>query len=214
MLDEAMNDFCWHESKTPAHDYLIEAIRKILEDFNIPKQAKILDAGCGGGYVVHVLHKMHYQNIWGFDISKSGIDVSRSSFPEIKDRFITHDAYEKELPNTFPSLNYDLILSLEVIEHLYDPTAYLENIYSWLKQSGYLIITTPYHGYLKNLVITALNKFDGHFHPLSSGGHIKFFSQRTLYTILRNNNFKPIKFSGAGRCRYLWKSMIVLAQKI
>ncbi len=96
----------------------------------------------------------------------------------------------------FPSVNFDLILSIEIIEHLYNPKTYLENIYYWLKLSGYLIITTPYHGHLKNLVITALNKFDGHFNPLSDGGHMKFFSQRTLYKILRNNNFKPIKFSG------------------
>jgi 2-polyprenyl-3-methyl-5-hydroxy-6-metoxy-1,4-benzoquinol methylase len=206
-------DYGWIESKTPAHDYLLPIVKLILSQLKITHNAKILDAGCGGGYLVHELYNMNYKNIWGFDISKSGIEVSQSSFPEIREKFKLHNAYAKELPCSFPSVNYDLILSIEVIEHLYNPKAYVENINYWLKSRGYLIITTPYHGYLKNLVITALNKFDDHFNPLSDGGHIKFFTQRTLYKILRNYKFKPIKFLGAGRCRYLWKSMIVVAQK-
>jgi len=71
---------------------------------------------------------------------------------------------------------------VEVIEHLYSPKTYLANIYNWLKDDGYLILTTPYHGYLKNLAIALFNKFDNHFNPLWEGGHIKFF-QNTLCLI-------------------------------
>jgi len=108
---------------------------------------------------------------------------------------------------------YDVIVSMEVIEHLYSPKTYLANIYTWLNDDRYLILTTPYHGYLKNLTITLLNKFDNHFNPLWEGGHIKFFSKGTMFNILKDSGLKPIKFTGCGRIHYLWKSMVILCKK-
>jgi 2-polyprenyl-6-hydroxyphenyl methylase/3-demethylubiquinone-9 3-methyltransferase len=102
---------------------------------------------------------------------------------------------------------------MEVIEHLYSPEKYIQNIHRWLKENGILIITTPYHGYLKNLVIALLNKFDTHFNPLWEGGHIKFFSKKSLIELLMKNKFDILKFRGAGRLPFLWKSMIIVSRK-
>ena len=143
---QLIRDYGWNESKTCAHDYLLGTIVKILERVNVPEAAQILDAGCGGGYVMYELYRKDYENIWGFDASESGIDVSQNSYPEIKDRFKIHDAYQQRLPECFPDGNYDVVVSIEVIEHLYSPKKYLENIIRWLKPGGYLLITTPYHG--------------------------------------------------------------------
>ncbi len=103
---------------------------------------------------------------------------------------------------------------MEVLEHLYSPVKYLKNIYNWLDNPGYLILTTPYHGYFKNLLIVLFNKFDKHFDPLWEGGHIRFFSTKTLHKILRETGFYPIRFYGSGRFPFLWKSIIVVAEKI
>jgi len=59
-----------------------------------------------------------------------------------------------------------LVVSVEVIERLYSPKKYLENINRWLKPGGYLATITPYHGYLKNLAIALINGFDFRFNPL------------------------------------------------
>ncbi|MDH3975276.1 MAG: class I SAM-dependent methyltransferase [Deltaproteobacteria bacterium] len=126
---------------------------------------------------------------------------------------ITKD-YGWEIPNPFPRCNYDLILSAELIGRLYNRDLYLKNLNSWLKEGSYLIITTPCHGYLKNLIIALTNKFDNHINSLWEGGHIKFFSKKTLSHLLRDNGFKPIYFKGSGRMLYLWKSMIIIAKKL
>ncbi len=90
------------------------------------------------------------------------------------ENFFIHNAYELKLPLGVPQ-EYDLIILMEVIEHLYSPLTCLINVASWLKDNGYLILTTPYHGYMKNILIALLNKFDKHYNPLRDGGHIKFF---------------------------------------
>jgi len=206
--------FTWNTPGTHAHQYLLISVKKILNQFAIPKRAQILDAGCGGGYVMHELYRKGYENIWGFDASKSGIEVSQNSFSEIKDRFEIHDAYQQRLPESFPDGNYDLVVSVEVIEHLYSPKKYLENINRWLKPGGYLLITTPYRGYLKNLAIALINGFDFHFNPLFEGGHVKFFSKNTICKIFGDTNFEPVDFTGSGRLPYLWKSMVIVAKRV
>jgi len=74
-------------------------------------------------------------------------------------------------------------------------------------------MTTPYHGYLKCLVISGLGKMDKHLNPCWDGGHIKFFSVRTLSELICDNGFENVQFYFAGRVPCLWKNMICVAQK-
>lgn len=124
-----------------------------------------------------------------------------------------HDAYESSLPDNFCKI-YDVILSIEVIEHMYSPFKYLSNLNLWLKKGGILIISTPYHGYLKNLATALLNRFDFHSGSLNNMGHIKFFSKATISELLEKSGFRVVEFFGCGRMLYLWKSMLLVAEKI
>jgi hypothetical protein len=83
-----------------------------------------------------------------------------------------------------------------------------------LKPDGYLVLTTPYHGYFKNLVLSILGKWDAHLSPLWEGGHIKFWSRATLTRLLAEANFEVIDFAGVGRVPYLWKSMVLVARRV
>lgn len=163
--------------------------------------------------MVYTLYNdLGFKNVYGFDASNSGIEVARKNFPELAQNFFIHNAYESELPANVPQ-RYNLIISMEVLEHLYAPRNYLMNAYHWLESGGYLILTTPYHGYLKNIAISLFGFFDRHFNPLWEGGHIKFFSKHTIIKLLRETGFSVIKFKGVGRLPLLWKSMIVVAKK-
>jgi hypothetical protein len=73
---------------------------------------------------------------------------------------------------------------------------------------------TPYHGYLKNLALSVFDKWDFHHTPLWHGGHIKFWSKRTLTQLLTDSGFDVVEFHGVGRLPYLWKSMVLVATKV
>ena len=64
----------------------------------------------------------------------------------------------------------------------------------------------------KNLTMSLLNKMDNHFTVLWDGGHIKFWSKRTLSKLLKEFNFEMCKFKGSGRIPLLWKSMFIVAK--
>ena len=108
---------------------------------------------------------------------------------------------------------FDFVVSLETIEHLFDPRLFLRRAFEVLKPSGVLVLSTPYHGYLKNLALAVSGRLDSHFTALWDGGHIKFFSWPTLRTLLGEAGFVEIRFRGAGRFPLLWKSMLVSARR-
>lgn len=206
-------EYKWaNDPETCVHRYLVPAIIGILKKLKLNVGSRILDVGCGGGALVNRIYNIGFMNIWGIDASQSGVSLARASFPKIADRFFKHNAYESKLPNSIPE-RYDLIISMEVIEHLYSPETYLGNLYKWLNDDGYLIITSPYHGYLKNLLILFANKFEKHFNPLVEGGHIKFFSTRSLSALLHKRRFEVLKVKYIGRIPWIWKSMIFIARK-
>jgi len=110
-------------------------------------------------------------------------------------------------------LPFDIVISTEVVEHLYAPREWARGCFGALRPGGRFICTTPYHGYLKNLVISLAGKWDSHANPLWDGGHIKLWSKRTLTKLLSEVGFRNFEFRGAGRLPGLWMTMIVRAEK-
>ena len=188
---------------TPAHKYLLPRITTLIPQ-NVQR---ILDAGCGNGYLAGKLADLGYEVI-GIDIAEDGIAIAKERYPAQK--FLVASVYDDLLPMIGP---VDLVVSSEVIEHLYYPKSFLLNMYRVIRPNGWIILTTPYHGYLKNLLLSILNYWDKHFTVDWEGGHIKFFSPKTLGKLLLETGFTDLRFCNAGRMRWLWKSMVCRAQK-
>lgn len=189
-----------------AHAYLMKPLREMLG----PPNGPILDLGCGNGAVARELLQTGY-DVYGVDASETGIFQARTEWP---DRFFVHDLSRGVLPPELRGIPFRSVISTEVIEHLYDPRALIRTAHGVLRSDGRLILSTPYHGYLKNLTLALTGKLDSHFTVLWDGGHIKFFSYKTLRKMLEEGGFKPFRFGGAGRLPYLWKSMLFEACKV
>jgi 2-polyprenyl-3-methyl-5-hydroxy-6-metoxy-1,4-benzoquinol methylase len=187
------------------HDYLISPLLELLSQEKLSSQAKprVLDLGCGNGSLSHLIAQRGYEVV-GVEDSEQGIAIARRSFPDC--HFIQASIYE--LPYAELENSFDIVLSAEVIEHLLYPRELVRAAKKCLKPNGRLILTTPYHGYLKNLVLAVSGKMDTHFNPLWDGGHVKFFSVSTLTQLLETENYRNIKFKFSGRTPFIWKSML------
>lgn len=180
----------------------------ILDMLGQNKDRCILDLGCGNGYLASYLVKQGY-NAYGTDASENGIAIAKKEYPE---RFYLQDLSTGKLPEQLQALKFDTVISTEVIEHLYDPEGFIDFCRSVLQKNGEIIISTPYHGYLKNLMLSLFNKWDSHLSPTWLGGHIKFWSKKTLSEVLESKGFTVVDFKGCGRIPYFWKSMIIKAK--
>ncbi|SFV31349.1 class I SAM-dependent methyltransferase [Thermoflavifilum thermophilum] len=186
------------------HKYLRNPVLNFLKKV---KAKTILDIGCGNGAFAMELLKEGY-DVYGIDASRSGIAIAKQLYPK---RFFLQNVHESCLPEEIRDIKFDTIISTEVIEHLYDPVSFIQFCKHILSSAsgGSIIISTPYHGYLKNLCLSLANKWDAHLDPFWTGGHIKFWSKDTLRKLLILNGFQDIEFAGAGRMPFLWKSLVV-----
>jgi 2-polyprenyl-6-hydroxyphenyl methylase/3-demethylubiquinone-9 3-methyltransferase len=169
---------------------------------------KLLDIGAGNGSVLPVWKELGWEvcamesDADGFGFAKrvSGVDVLNLG---------VGDPLPAEWHGAF-----DTVVSLEVVEHLFNPHQLVETASAALGKGGIAIVSTPYHGYLKNLLLSLGNKWDFHHNPLRTGGHIKFWLRSTLTSLFELGPFECIEFHGAGRLRCLWKSMVLVIRKV
>jgi 2-polyprenyl-3-methyl-5-hydroxy-6-metoxy-1,4-benzoquinol methylase len=191
-----------------SHEYLLPTLIKVLRRYVSLTNPKLFDLGCGNGATMNLLNSIGY-SVVGVDPSTDGVTHAKMQYPDMMVEF-GHTG--ENLSERFG--NFDVVYSLEVIEHVFDPYEYIEQIYLLLEDKGICILSTPYHGYLKNLVISLLGKWDKHFTVLWRGGHIKFWSKSTITKLLQVQGFELLDILLVGRVPILAKSMVVIARKI
>jgi 2-polyprenyl-6-hydroxyphenyl methylase/3-demethylubiquinone-9 3-methyltransferase len=191
---------------TWANAYLWPILLDILAKHPLSER-RAFDLGCGNGATANMLFE-HGYDVTGIDLSESGIALGRESFPHLK--LDVGNVYD-ELAERYGQ--FPVVVSLEVIEHCFYPRRFARTFYHLLSDRGVGILSTPYHGYWKNLALAAVGKWDDHLTVLSEEGHIKFFSIRTLETLLAETGFSQIRFLRAGRIPTLAKSMIAVVRK-
>ena len=172
---------------------------------------RVLDVGCGSGLWSHLFASKGCEVV-GVDPSETGIKLARQTYPGIRfEQMLASEdmcAQLKEDP-------FDLVISFEVVEHVYAPSQWANACFESTRTGGALLCSTPYHGYLKNLVLSLTNGWDRHWGAEGEGWHIKFFSRKTMSNLLIEAGFRPetIRFRGASRMPYLWRSMVFIAEK-
>lgn len=191
-----------------SHNYLVPSLLKILASLSLaPNDRRVFELGCGNGAVAAVLTEQGYHTT-GVDVSTQGLEQARRRYPHLSLR--AGSAYD-DLAATYG--RFPIVVSLEVVEHLYAPRVFAKTLYELVESSGTAIISTPYHGYWKNLALALTGRMDAHFTALWDHGHIKFWSMKTLSALLLEAGFKEISFMRVGRIPALAKSMIAIAKK-
>lgn len=209
MNDNLVDNYGWSSASGPQScGYIAPRILQLLKNLKVQR---VLDLGSGNGVLCGQMAANGLE-VCGVEYDKEGVEVARAALPGIA--FYNYGVQDDPSQLLSQEAPFDAVVSTEVIEHLFSPhllPAYAGGV---LKPGGYLIVTTPYHGYIKNLVLSIFGKWDKHFTVLWHGGHIKFWSRATLTQLLEERGFRVIAFSGVGRIPYLWKSMVVVAVRV
>lgn len=186
------------------NQYLWKPATKIMATL---KPSRVFDLGCGNGAFARHLKALGHA-VEGVDPSEEGIRRAREADPDL--RLDVGNAYEA-LSEKYG--RFDCVVSLEVVEHVYFPRKFARCVSELLDSGGHAIISTPYHGYLKNLMLAATGALDAHFTALWDHGHIKFWSVKTLTSLFAEQNLRCVKVFRVGRIPVLAKSMILVFRK-
>jgi ubiquinone biosynthesis O-methyltransferase len=192
---------------THSGSYLHRHVLDVLAGLRSGGAKRVLDLGCGNGYFAKEMARIGFEVV-AIDSSTSGIELAQREASPV--RFEVASVYDDIVRNYG---RFDAVVSTEVVEHLYDPRTFVRNAFTALEEGGTLVLSTPYHGYLKNLALAITGKMDGHFTALWDHGHIKFFSRSTMTQLLEEAGFESVKIRGLGRIPPLAKTMLVTARK-
>lgn len=110
-------------------------VLSLLDRYHGRSDGLVLDLGCGPGNNLEALSR--YGEVWGADGSEQAIEICRRWF---KGR-LDHIWLPEKLP--YPEKSFDLIVMLDVLEHIEDDVGALHRVLRLLKPGGVLVITVP-----------------------------------------------------------------------
>ena len=170
----------------------------------LPRPVRLLDYGCGNGRFTAFFHQTGCEAI-GTDVSQTAIALNRQEYPHL-----SFSAMTGTYACPYDDQSFDAVFCSEVIEHVYDGAALLTECRRLLRPGGLVLLTTPHHGRLKN-VLTGLFSFEKHFDPFDR--HIRFWTRNGLARACQASGLVPVRWDYIGRWRPVARSLFMVSRR-
>ena len=178
----------WEDQPTDPEPWAWAKRKALLLDEARPGE-RVLDLGCGAGRFVRALAEQGANPV-GVEIAETALQRARANAPGADLRLADPDG-----PLPLDDGDVDLVWCSEVLEHVADTAHTLSEIRRVLHTGGRVLLTTPYHGRVRDTAI-ALARWEAHFDPL--GQHLRFYTRRSLRDTLEAFAFTDITIGTFG----------------
>ena len=176
-------------------EYIVEKIKQhysIKSDNNFLRDLKILDIGCGGGLISEPMARLG-GDITGIDASEKNIKVAQihSKKNNLNIRYLNKSPEELQEFEKF-----DVILNLEIVEHVEDLDLYIKSCNKLLKKGGIMFTATlnrSISSYLKAIVGA---EYILRWLPIGTHDWNKFIKPEELEKILFKEKFTTLDLEG------------------
>ena len=166
--------------------FKIEQKRKPLE------KVKILDVGCGGGLLSEPMHRLG-ADVVGIDASDRNIKIARSHAKKnnLKIKYLCAS------PETLKTTNkFDVILNMEIVEHVEDVDFFLNSCSKLLKKNGMMFVATI-NKTLKSYLFAIIGaEYILRWLPIGTHEWDKFVNPNDLINTLKKYNLKLDSLDG------------------
>ena len=156
------------------------------------KKLKILDIGCGGGLLCEPLSRLGAE-MTGIDASKNNIEVAKLHSKEMN----LNINYINCAPENFNFKNkFDVILNMEVIEHVSNVEIFIQNCSKLTRENGIMFVATINRN-LKSYLFAILGaEYILRWLPIGTHDWHKFLTPEELKMITNKNNFSTDEVIG------------------
>ena len=166
---------------------------KINKDKKLPlKNLKILDIGCGGGLISEPMSRLG-SNVTGIDASNKNIEVAKlhAKKSDLKINYLNISPENLDQKNKF-----DIILNLEVIEHVENLDLYLSSCLELLKKNGIMFTATINRTFISYIKAIVGAEYVLRWLPIGTHDWNKFIKPEELEKKLIDLNFSITDFTG------------------
>ena len=177
----------------------IEYIKNnVMDNFNLSSDIKplkgisVLDIGCGGGLLSEPMARLG-ANVVGIDASKKNIDVAKHHLNKSN---LEIEYYNSSPENFNSKRNFDVILNMEIVEHVDDVQKFISESSKFLSKNGIMFIATL-NQTLKSYVFAILGaEYILRWLPIGTHDWNKFIKPKNLKKICETNMLKLEKVDG------------------
>ena len=170
----------------------------IINDFNINIKEKplkglnILDIGCGGGLLSEPMSRLGAKVV-GIDASKKNIEIAKYHLKKSK---LPIKYFNASPENFVLNKKFDVILNMEIVEHVENVDFFIKESTKFLKKSGIMFIATL-NQTLKSYLFAIIGaEYVLRWLPIGTHDWNKFLTPQELEIIARKNNFLPDELNG------------------
>lgn len=151
----------------------------ILALGRVPANSRVLDLGAADGSMAETLTRMGCR-VWGVEIDPEAAAQAREWCEEV----VVSDLDQLDLAAQFGQQKFDVVLMLDVLEHLSDPGRTLRGVQQVLSERGWGILSIPNVAHIS----VRLDLLEGRFTYRDTGlldrTHLRFFDRAGLNALL------------------------------
>ena len=165
---------------------------KINQNKTPLKNIKVLDIGCGGGLLAEPMCRLGAE-VTAIDASEKNINVAKlhSKKNDLKINYICTSPEKLQIKNKF-----DVILNMEIVEHVEDVNFFLKSSSKLLKKNGIMFIATL-NKTLKSYIFAIVGaEYILRWLPIGTHEWEKFLKPEELISILKKNNLNIDRLDG------------------
>ncbi len=168
-------DIYEHMTRHQEHHWWFRArqsiVRKVLSTLDVKQDARVLEAGCGTGGNLNML--CQFGHVYAIEPDPTAVQYARQLGTEAM-------VAKGNLPGEIPfAEQFDLIVLLDVLEHIKDDRAALATISEKLNDTGFLVITVPAYPAM----------FSSHDIALH---HYRRYTRKSLRSLFRETGLQPV----------------------
>ena len=146
-------------------------LERVIAGLTLPAGARILDAGCGSGR--NMVELARHGSVTGVELSRPSVELARA-----RESGEVLEGSVLELP--FESDSFELVVSLDVIEHLEDDLGALRELHRVVAPGGALLVTVPAYPWL----------WSGHD---EINHHYRRYTRRSLQSVARAGGWEQAR---------------------
>ena len=177
-------------------DYITENIKKHFNiqsgESNFLEGLKILDIGCGGGLISEPMARLG-ANVTGIDASEKNIKIAKlhSKKNGLKINYLNNSP-----ENLSYFEEFDIILNLEIIEHVDNVNLYIKSCYKLLKKNGLMFTATLNRSFTSYIKAIIGAEYVLRWLPIGTHDWNKFIKPEELEKFLSQEKFSLIDIKG------------------
>ena len=176
-------------------NYITEKIKyhfNLQEKENLLKGLKVLDIGCGGGLISEPMTRLGAE-VTGIDASEKNIKVAKihSEKSNLKINYLVGSPESITL-----SEKYDVILNLEIVEHVEDVNLYIKSCFDLLKSNGLMFTATLNRSIMSYLKAIIGAEYILRWLPIGTHDWNKFIKPEELEKKLLDENLSTLDIKG------------------